>query len=173
MAFTTFNPADWYWIVGGVPNQVFSSARCTYVSDTTDALYQLWLANPVNTPIVTSSQGDLANTLTQTVVPFYLTTGLQIIFNSNNTLNATYALDETTMTQVGSIARDVASGLGFPLGIATFVYPDIIGVPHTFIEPEFLSLYKALRNYIASVNNAVVSTAFGNFALLPVNMTTI
>lgn len=77
--------------------------------------------------------------------------GIAITCTSDATINATYALDDRTVATVGSIARDVASGLDFPAGATTYDQPDIDGVPHTFTEPQWIALYKAMRDMVSAL----------------------
>lgn len=81
--------------------------------------------------------------------------GIAITCTSNAAIDATYALDDRSVALVGSIARDVASGLDFPAGATTFDYPDIDGTPHTFDETQFVAFYKALRD----LTNVLVTQA--------------
>lgn len=136
------------------------------MSDTTDALYQRWLALG-NLPTTTPTQTELTNTLLNSTVPIYINSGLQIVSDASPALNGTYAIDPATMASLGSLARDVASGMGFPLGTATYVYNDLFGGPHTFTTTQFTSLYIAMRNYLTTLNIAVTDLANGNFASLP------
>lgn len=166
----SWDPSNWYWDVIGVNNQVFSSASFNYVS-LTDTTYLRWLSLG-NVPTITS-QTDLSTTMTQSVIPLYLGSGLQVTSNSNSALNATYALDPVTLSQVGAVAVDVAAGLGFPQNVSTFSYPDIIGTSHTFNEGQFTSLYVQMRNYIATVQNTIANLCFGYGGNLPPNTATI
>jgi hypothetical protein len=77
--------------------------------------------------------------------------GIAITCTSDATINATYALDDRTVATVGSIARDVASGLDFPAGATTYDQPDIDGVAHTFTEPQWIALYKAMRDLVSAL----------------------
>ena len=77
--------------------------------------------------------------------------GIAISCASSPAIDATYALDDRTLATVGSIARDVASGLDFPAGATTYDYPDIEGTPHTFTEPQWVALYKAMRDLNAAL----------------------
>jgi hypothetical protein len=77
-------------------------------------------------------------------------------------LNAVYGLDQTTMDQIGSVARDAASGLGLPGDGDTFTYPDLAGVPHVFGEPTCIGIYKAMRDLLLKLNTqAAIMTNLG------------
>jgi hypothetical protein len=87
--------------------------------------------------------------------------GIAITCTSSSAINATYALDDLTLAQVGSVARDVSSGLGFPLGAPTFNYPDITSVPHTFNETQFVDLYKSMRDLVNDMTTQAAVMAQG------------
>lgn len=58
---SVYNPAAWYWVVGGSPTQVFASQAGAYVP-TTDAAYVIW-RTAGNRPSAVSSQQELADVL--------------------------------------------------------------------------------------------------------------
>lgn len=74
--------------------------------------------------------------------------GIAITCSGDAAVSATYALDAQTMTEVGSVARDAASGLGLPGGGETFIYPDKSGQPHAFTSARLIALYQAMRNLL-------------------------
>lgn len=91
--------------------------------------------------------------------------GITITSTSNPTnLSAVYALDSDTLNQIGSVARDVASGLGMPGGGTTFSYPDIHGSNHTFTASEIINLYKAQRDLLLNYNTQEAIQAAGGSA---------
>jgi hypothetical protein len=54
-----FDPANWYWIVGGSTSQVYSTTFASYVS-VTDATYLTWLsANPSHQPSRVATEQQL------------------------------------------------------------------------------------------------------------------
>src|SRR5690349_1915460 len=109
-----YNVDDWYWQVGA-DSQVWSSARFAYVDPTTDAQYIAWLdMGGILTQI--STPNELGAIMSEQRITDYLSTGLSVIFTSNDSLSATYALDSLTLDQVGTLARDIACGFGFPTG---------------------------------------------------------
>lgn len=57
----TFNPYNWYWIVGGSATQVYSSASGNYVP-VSDATYQSWAAKG-NSPTSIDSEASLGSVL--------------------------------------------------------------------------------------------------------------
>lgn len=78
--------------------------------------------------------------------------GIAISSLSSGLLSCTMAIDGKTMAEIGSVARDAASGLGFPMGLPTFTYPDITGSPKTFNQEQLVGLYQAQRNLIYNLN---------------------
>lgn len=168
-----YDPTNWYWAVAVVPDSVWSSASLSYVP-LDDPTYAAWLAaDPAHTTIPMDDGSGMAQVMVQQRLPSYLATGLAITSTATPELNATYALDNVTLDQVGSVAKDVACGLGFPLGLDSFVYPDIASFPHTFLPADFMNLYKALRDYIAAVNGAITLLAQDNFTTFPPQSATI
>ncbi len=73
--------------------------------------------------------------------------GCAIVFTSNPELSTTYALDQTTLDEINSVANDSANGLGLPLGADYFSYPDQSGTPRMFTADEVQALYTTLRDY--------------------------
>jgi len=167
---STFDIADSYWQVAGVDNFVWSSKRLAYVSNT-DAEYVAWLSAGNEISLIESRESLAA--VMQGRIPSYLAPGLPVTSISNSNLNGTYAMDGLTMSQIGSVARDVSSGMGFPQALPSFDYPDITGSPHTFNETEFVNLYKVLRDYVSEVSRAIQLLALGNYIALPVASGTI
>jgi hypothetical protein len=94
--------------------------------------------------------------------------GIAITSTGTPALNATYALDQVTLDEVGALARDCAAGLGFPQGASTFAYPDIAGTPRTFTPPEMQALYRAMRDMVFLLNEAMATMAAGGSPSWPV-----
>lgn len=78
--------------------------------------------------------------------------GIAITSVSNPGLDCTMALDAQTMAEIGSVARDVSSGMGFPADLPVFIYPDITGQPRMFDEAQVVALYKVQRDLLFSLN---------------------
>jgi hypothetical protein len=86
----------------------------------------------------------------------------------------TFALDQTTLDQIGSMARDCASGMGLPQGAATFSYPDINGNPGPALTPRnMIDVYKALRDYMAAATQQAAVMAAGGTPQWPAASKTI
>lgn len=99
--------------------------------------------------------------------------GLSVTCTGDASVSSTYALDAQTMDQIGSVARDAASGLGLPTGAPTFTYPDLGGIPRTFTADRLISLYKAQRDVLFRVNTAAAILANGGAPSWPDQTATI
>ena len=169
----SYNPIDNYWFVAGDMSRVWSSKRFAYVS-AGDGDYQSWLADPRNITAINPSVDDLSLVMQEQALPVYFqTTGLVVTSQSNTAVNGTYALDRTTLNQIGAVARDVGAGLGLPLGNDSFGYPDINGNIKMLNEQNIMDLYKAMRNFIAATTYAVQQSVTGQSVQLPPNTVTI
>ena len=87
--------------------------------------------------------------------------GIAITSLSNPEVNCTMALDQLTMEQIGSVARDAASGMGLPAGSNVFIYPDINGLPRRFSEAQIIGLYKAQRDLLFALNTQAAIASNG------------
>jgi hypothetical protein len=103
----------------------------------------------------------------------YSALGIVITCTGNAALSATYAIDPTTMNEVGSVARDAASGLGLPGGGSTFTYPDATGTPRTFTSTQLIALYKAQRDLLFILNTQAAVMRNGGAPAWPVQTATI
>lgn len=165
MPLAFFNSDDWYWQVTGDTN-LWSSKRFMYV-DPTDADYQTWLTLG-GTITKIDTQDSLGAVMAGERIPSYIrSTGLAITSASNPALNATYALDDLTLVQVGTVARDAACAFGLPMSLSTFNFPDINSTLVAFSADEIRRLYIAMRDYVAGVNIAISGLVHGNSAELP------
>lgn len=102
-----------------------------------------------------------------------LANGIAITSTGTPGIDATYALDATTLNQIGSVARDAAGGLGLPGSGATFAYPDITGAPKTFTAATIQDLYKAMRDCVFALNETADTLAQGGTASWPGQTATI
>ncbi len=105
-----------------------------------------------------------APTLAQ-ILAAKLASGIAITSTGTPAISATYALDQTTLDQIGAVARDSAAGLGLPGGAATFTYPDINGVPRTFTGAQIQALYKAMRDCVFALYTTAATLAAGGTAV--------
>lgn len=99
--------------------------------------------------------------------------GIAITCTGNAGLNSTYGLDSITMSQIGSVAQDFASGLGLPGGLSTFTYPDMSSDPMTFTGAQIVELYKAQRNLIFVMTTQSAIMANGGSPTWPTQSATI
>lgn len=102
-----------------------------------------------------------------------LAQGIVVTSTSNPSLNAVYALDPTTLDQIGSVARDYGSGLGLPGGASNFTYPDQNREPHAFTGPQIVGLYIGMRNLLLSINTQGAIMRAGGPGNFPSNAVTI
>jgi len=163
---TPYNPADWYWEVSEYPNEVWSSARLDYVSPD-DEDFQRWCTEPTNQTTKIPNGAALSDVMLAQRVPTIVAPGVQVNYTTNSALNAVYPLDFASMATVGAIARDAASGLGFPGGLGTYSYSDITGTPHDFTVSEFTAFYRVTRDYISAVQTAVSDRSMHGGTALP------
>jgi len=94
-------------------------------------------------------------------------------FGDPEALSCTMALDAVTMEQIGSVARDAASGMGLPAGSPVFVYPDINGQPRVFTEARIIALYRAQRDLLYGLNTQAAIDRHGGTAAWPEQIGTI
>ena len=80
-----------------------------------------------------------------------MTAGVMTICETNPSLSTIWALDKVTTDQIGALAKDVASGLGLPMGAEFFQYPDRAGVMRTMTSDEVQKLYRAMRDYVLGI----------------------
>lgn len=80
-----------------------------------------------------------------------MTAGVMTICETNPSLSTVWALDKVTTDQIGALAKDVASGLGLPMGAEFFQYPDRAGVMRTMTADEVQKLYRAMRDYVLGI----------------------
>jgi hypothetical protein len=99
--------------------------------------------------------------------------GIAITSTGAPSISATYALDATTLDQIGSVARDFSSGLGLPGDIMTFTYPDATGQPRTFTGDQLAALYRKQRNLLAVLNTQAAIMAHGGTPVWPTQTATI
>lgn len=122
-----------------------------------DARYLAWLARQ-------AVPGTLAAKLAS---------GLAVASSGTPAISATYALDQTTLDQIGSVARDAASGLGLPGGLTTFVYPDINSTPRTLTSANVQALYRAMRDIVSALNTQAAIALSGGTPSWPAQSATI
>ena len=165
MFFNSYNPMDWYWIVGGDDTRVFSSKASAYLP-ATDSTYTAWAADNPTTKILDAEQ--LYEVLLQQWVPPYLATGVQIESTGNSNLNGTYPMDPASQQQITGIATSISAGRGLPGGGSTFRYQG-----HQFDQTSFLNFATAAENWVYNSYQAlgeIVMTGSGSMPEQPVTI---
>jgi hypothetical protein len=101
----------------------------------------------------------------------HILNGIAVTCTSVAAVSATYGLDDTTLSQIGSLARDCAAGLGLPTGWAG--YPDITGAQKPLAATTIVELYKAQRDLIFAMQTVLATLQAGGTALWPQQSATI
>lgn len=79
--------------------------------------------------------------------------GLAVISTATPALNGTYGVDPNVDgVNINSIVNGIAANLGLPGGGDTFAYFDMAHVPHVFTQAQYLSLAKAIRDYVYALD---------------------
>lgn len=165
MFFNSYNPMDWYWIVGGDDTRVFSSKASAYLP-ATDSTYTAWAAENPTTKILNAQ--ELYDVLVQQWIPNYLATGVQIASTGTPSLNGTYSMDPASTQQITGIATSISAGRGLPGGGSTFFYQG-----HQFDETSFLNFATAAENWLYNVYQSlgqIVMTGSGSMPSQPVTI---
>ena len=110
--------------------------------------YQAWMAAG-NTPQPAPPLSAAA------VYAQKIASGLALTSTGTPTLNATYAIDDTTAVSIDGIYAGIRGGDGLPGGGLTFNYPDITGAMHAFDAITFPAFAKAVRDYRYALAQAV------------------
>lgn len=121
------------------------------------------------------SDADLQNLIPQVTIQQWaqsdyagkIAQGIAVTSTGTPALNATYALDPVTLSQIQALATDCAAGFGFPGGAGTFAYPDLTGTPHTFDSTSIVNLYKAMRGLIYSMQITLAARLQGTDTAWP------
>jgi hypothetical protein len=101
----------------------------------------------------------------------HIANGMAITCTSVAEVSATYGLDDTTLSQIGALARDSAAGLGLPTGWAG--YPDITGAQRPLDATRIVELYKAQRDLIFAMQTVLAVRQAGGNAEWPAQSATI
>ena len=140
-----YNPANWYWVVGGSTTQVYSSAEATYVA-VTDTTYQAWLAEG-NAPTQIDTDAHLQVVLYRADIAI-----IQIISTSTSAVNGTYRVNQQTKLDITGIVDEIVISGTFPGGGSTFAWPDASGAAHVFPSVAlFKEFAVAVAGYVAQV----------------------
>jgi hypothetical protein len=88
-----------------------------------------------------------------------LLSGVHITSTGAPNLDGIYACDPVSQMDIISIETSLNAGRGFPGGAATFGYPDINGVLHSFSESNFSNFAAAVRDCVYALNSVVAGAA--------------
>jgi hypothetical protein len=99
--------------------------------------------------------------------------GVAITSTGTPALNATYAIDPTSQSQLFQIVAYATNRGEFPNGQTTFPYPDITGTNHTFTVAALTNLLKAVSPIIYSMQTTLESRLQGNDTAWPSQAVTI
>jgi hypothetical protein len=102
-----------------------------------------------------------------------LAAGVAITSTGTPDINAIYALDHTTLDQIGSVARDAAAGLGLPGGLQNFTYPDMAGAPKALTSANVQAIYRAMRDLVFALETQEAVMAAGGTPQWPDQRATI
>lgn len=129
----------------------------------------------VNAVLGPSLAGDDPLSLAQAAYNEKIAGGIIITSTSNPAgLDATYAMDAQTLTQIQGLAVGADSpNLGFPGGTLTFDYPDIDRADHTFTKPQMIGLYNAMVALELAYQDQFKVMAMGGTPTWPANTATI
>jgi len=95
-----------------------------------------------------------------------------VITSATAGVSGTYACDVDAQGNISRMYNMIqrAGGAVFPSGLSSLAWPDINGVPHTFVSvDEFLALETAIGNYA----NLLGQVEITNIGPLPSNLATI
>jgi hypothetical protein len=132
--------------LAGLPFSWSSDGSITFdpsmTQDQIDAVLAVYAAHDPDAPLLSDAQ-IAANAA--------IAAGVQILCASNSDISTTWALDDTTLSQLGSICFGIATLGRLPTGSTIFPYGNKAGVPVFMSAAEFLRLYSAMRDYVAQV----------------------
>lgn len=180
----SYDPNNWYWIVGQDDSQVFSSKSGTRVPPT-DADYQAWI-NQEGGPSRIGSWDELFDVLKQqapdaldrsidtiitagTISPerireVKLGKGISVDSTANKPLKGMYPIDDTSVSRYKVILRLMQSQNIDEVGVL-----DVDGKIHKFAYDELNKLVTAITDYVDSVNFSEAVALSGISVTWPVN----
>lgn len=99
--------------------------------------------------------------------------GIAITSTANADLNATYALDGVSTSQIYQIGLFASRFNVFPSGTTTQMYPDMTGAPHAFTVPEFIAFLLAVAPLVSALTEQAAVMAHGGEPAWPAQTATI
>lgn len=112
-------------------------------------------------PVVSTPTPSAAEVLAEK-----LALGIAITSTGNPSLNATYALDDVSTTQISQLGIYANAFSTFPGG-ATQAYPDINGTPHTFTVAQFVAFLRAVAPLVSAMEMQASIQAHGGSPTWP------
>ena len=167
-----------YLAQNGVPNPPVGSYVVITDASSGDQSIETWDTGALGTQPSQTTLVALAPqvTIQQSAQSDYgvnIAAGIAITSTGTPALDATYGLDDTTLTQIQALANDCAVGFGFPNGQSTFDYPDQTGTPHTFDSTTMVNMYKAMRQTVYAMQVTLAARMQGNDSPWPSQAVTI
>lgn len=98
--------------------------------------------------------------------------GMALTCTGNAALNATYALDDVSTTQISNLGYYANAFNTFPGG-STQPYPDIGGTPHTFTVAQFVAFFQAVATLVSGLTTQAGVMAHGGSPSWPSQSRTI
>ena len=102
-----------------------------------------------------------------------LRAGIAVTSTGTSALDATYALDSTSQSELYQIASYAQNFGVFPNGQSTMAYPDVTGTPHTFTSTQIINLLKVVAPYVTACQVVEETLAAGGSASYPPGSATI
>ncbi len=88
-----------------------------------------------------------------------LTSGIAITSTATPSLNGTYGCAPSDQANITAIITGIAAGEGLPGGGASFYWVDMTGAPYSFTQAQFLTLAKAIRDYVYALDMFALGAA--------------
>lgn len=188
----SYDPFDYYWLVGNKVGLVFSSAAPGYVQQTDSGYVEFLAAGKLPARIL--CDGELADVLIKAGAPSgtiiaagatsignlpsaaglaaIIATGCKITSTATPALNGTYGIDPVSQGQVTAesiyIQATTAQGSAkFTNGLTTKPWSDALGGLHTFTTTQFISFAEALAQYVDGLATTSATLAAGGTATWP------
>ena len=165
--FLRYNPAKWFWNVGGSTTQVYSSAAVAYVP-ITDATYTAFLASG-GFPTAIDTEANLALVLSMAYPAGWPQTlaqqaeaaigaGLTLTSPTIPLASVTFDCGAVTQDHIQSEAVALLLTGAFADGSATVPWPDLAGVNHTMTVAQFKTFAGAQGAYVAALYKVLNGT---------------
>jgi hypothetical protein len=161
----SYMPSNWYWIVAGDCNRVWSSGHLQYIL-ASDATYEAWIEAGNRATRIDSVSG-LSEVMQRQAIPMLQSRGVEVVSNHAPSINGPYAIDSLSQTRITALSAGIATGKPLPGGGDTFNYADFTGANRAFSAADFLDFASAIEDYVYAFDQAVIALVFGLPATLP------